>query len=282
MLASFLMLLPVSVLPAQLAHAALLPTTPTSGNFQEMDSPCQQYSLCGSKGLQYWRDLIATLASPFPADKDDDFHIYKDWYHCTLEDRAGAGQEVEHDLTGRGLSSIDDYKMWHVSSLHSKNGNADRETSYENLFNTHDGVIIATYNWRPLDSQKKLQWSDIVYHTYRLNLEAGQSMQSLQAVIQADITNPGTFRILQSAYKARGLDATYDRKWRRWTLADYPFFFWFLGTDNVKGTLFLLKDHASAVGRKLITEIWTRADPSVDIWIKLGPYSPSTGQIATT
>ena len=158
MLASFLMLLPVSVLPAQLAHAALLPTTPTSGNFQEMDSPCQQYSLCGSKGLQYWRDLIATLASPFPADKDDDFHIYKDWYHCTLEDRAGAGQEVEHDLTGRGLSSIDDYKMWHVSSLHSKNGNADRETSYENLFNTNDGVIIATYNWRPLDSQKRLQW----------------------------------------------------------------------------------------------------------------------------
>lgn len=159
MLASFLIILAVSLLPAQrLAQAGLVPTMPTSGNFQEMDNPCQQYSLCGSKGLQYWRNLTTTLASPTPADKDDDFSIYKTWYRCTLEDRAGGGQEVEQDLIGRGLSPVDDYKMWHVSSLRSQNGKADQETSYENMFNTDDGVIIATYNWRPLDSQKKLQW----------------------------------------------------------------------------------------------------------------------------
>ncbi|KAL8668789.1 MAG: hypothetical protein Q9168_006593 [Polycauliona sp. 1 TL-2023] len=282
-MASILVLLTVSILLAQrVALAGLLRTTTTSGNFQEMDYPCQQYSLCGSKGLQYWRDLTKILASTIPADKEDDFDTYKTWYHCTLEDRSDGGQQVERDLIHRGLSPVDDYKMWHVSSMQSKGGVADLETSYENMFNTNDGIIIATYNWRPLDSQKKLQWSDIVYHTYRLDLEPGQSMRGLNAVVQVDITNPGTFRILQSAYKARGLDASYDRQWRRWTPADSPYFFWFLGTDNVKGTMFLLKDHASAVGKKIITEIWTRAEPSFDIWIQLGPYHTSMAEAATT
>ncbi|KAL8993788.1 MAG: hypothetical protein Q9169_006077 [Polycauliona sp. 2 TL-2023] len=137
--------------------AGLLRTTSTSGNFQEMDDPCQQYSLCGSKGVQYWRDLLRILATPNPADKEDDFDIYKTWYHCTVEDRAGGGQQVERDLIQRHLSPVDDYKMWHVSSMESIGGMADEETSYENMFNTDDGIIIATYNWRSFDSQKKLQ-----------------------------------------------------------------------------------------------------------------------------
>ncbi len=296
MLGSFLVLLVCSVLNA---HAGLLPIK--SGNFQEMDDPCQQYSLCGSRGFTYWQDLTKTLGIPHPMDKPDDFEIYKNWYRYTLVDHSGGGQQIQEDLIHRGFSPIDNYKMWHVSSLQSKTGQADEETSYENMFNAEDGVIIATYNWRPLDSQKKLQWystvfptetiillmyffarSDIVYHTYRLNLKPGQSMRSLKAVIQVDITNPGTFRILQSAYKARGLDANHDRYWRRWTPADSPYFYWFLGTDNVKGTMFLLKDHASAIGKKVITAIWTRAEPSFDIWIQLGPYHPTMEKVATT
>lgn len=153
MLASFLISLVFSV---SAAHAGLLPTK--SGNFQEMDDPCQQYSLCGSKGFTYWQDLTKTLAIPYPMDKPDDYFIYKNWYRCTLEDRSGGGQQIQEDLIHRGFSPINDYKMWHVSSLQSKNGQADEETSYENMVNTDDGVIIATYNWRPLDSQKKLQW----------------------------------------------------------------------------------------------------------------------------
>ncbi len=106
-------------------------------------------------------------------------------------------------------------------------------------------------------------------------------MRSLRAIVQVDITNPGTFRILNTAYKARGLDANHDRHWRRWTPAESPYFFWFLGTDNVKGTMFLLKDHASAIGKKVISAIWTRAEPSFDIWIQLGPYHPTAEQVAT-
>ncbi|KAI4277173.1 MAG: hypothetical protein LQ337_001992, partial [Flavoplaca oasis] len=181
--------------------------------------------------------------------------------------------QIQEDLIHRGFSPINDYKMWHVSSLQSKNGQADEETSYENMVNTDDGVIIATYNWRPLDSQKKLQW-------YLMESSSGFS-SILIAIVQVDITNPGTFRILNTAYKARGLDANHDRHWRRWTPADSPYFFWFLGTDNVKGTMFLLKDHASAIGKKAITAIWTRAEPSFDIWIQLGPYHPTTKQVAT-
>lgn len=82
--------------------------------------------------------------------------------------------------------------------------------------------------------------------------------------------------------------------WRKWTLAEHEvannlnpqlqeskadpikfFFYAFLGTDNVKGTVYLLNDHPVALGKKIITEIWTRATPHFDMWINLGPYHTS-------
>lgn len=40
-----------------------------------------------------------------------------------------------------------------------------------------------------------------------------------------------------------------------------------MGTDNVKGVVFLLNDHSVEMGRKIITEVWTRWDTDFpDIW----------------
>ncbi|KAL8745045.1 MAG: hypothetical protein Q9184_007920, partial [Pyrenodesmia sp. 2 TL-2023] len=190
-------------------------------------------------------------------------------------------QEVEQDLLKHNLGPLDDhYQRWHVFSLPSEEPQVDQDSPYQNLFNTDAGVIIGVYNWRAEDhSPKQLQWSEIVYQTYILALGAGQSISALQAVIKTDIVNPGTYNVAKSAYKSIGLDADEDKAWRKWTLAEHEFFFYaFLGTDNVKGTVYLLNDHSVALGKKIITEIWTRASPHFDLWINLGPYHPVSEQ----
>lgn len=179
---------------------------PSAGNIQEMDSPCPNYSRCGSDGLKYWKSLMSTLASPNPVDREDDLKIYKTYYGHSRVSRANAGQEVEQDLLKHGLGPLDDhYQRWHVFSLPSGGLELDQESPYQNLFNTKTGVIIGVYNWRAEDhSPKQLQWSEIAYQTYLLALEAGRSISSLQVVIQTDIVNSGTYNVAKSAYKSIG------------------------------------------------------------------------------
>ena len=220
----------------------------------------------------YWNGLMATLASPTPIDKMGGLETFDGFYEASRGNRGSAGQEIEQDLIVHGLSPIENYQMWHVFGIQNGEDQAE-ESPYQNLFNANDGVIIATYNWRPEDLQKKLQWSEIVYQTYLRNMAPGQSISRLQTVIQVDVVSPGTFLIAKQAYQSIGLDATTDEGWRKWTLADQQYFFYaLLGTDNIKGTVWLLNDHPTTIGKKVITEIWTRFGNSFDIWINIGPY----------
>ncbi|KAL8944797.1 MAG: hypothetical protein Q9216_000219 [Gyalolechia sp. 2 TL-2023] len=255
--------------------AASYPIALTSGNIQENDDPCFRYSRCGIQGRFYWGKLIDTLASPAPVDKASTSKAFDTYYGASREKRNSAGQEVEQDLLEHGLSPIQDYQKWHVFSI--PDGDVE-DPAYQNLVNTKDGVIIATSNYRKEDLQKKLQWSDIVYQIYRRSLEPGQSLSNLQAVIQADIVNSGTQNVARSAYESIGLDINTDKQWRKWTTTDKDQRFWFrgfLGTDSVKGTVWLLRDHPNEIGRKVITEIWTRFGDHFDIWLTLGLYDPS-------
>lgn len=260
---------------------ATVPATKGVGNYQENDDPCQQYSLCGSKGHQNWQTLLATVKSPDPVDKTDGPSKYVEFYNAMQVDREDSGQEVAQDLLTRGLSPLHEYQKWVCVPRQFSNGpdgedeEEDEDWPYQNLFNAKDGVIIAAYNWRAEDTQKKLQWSELVFQTYLKTLEPGQSVSALQSVIQVDIVNPGTFRIVKQAYESEGIDPFNDNQWRKWTLRDQPYFFYgLLGTDNVKGTVWLLNDHAAELGKKVITQIWTRRDPTFDMWIDIGPYDP--------
>lgn len=59
-------------------------------------------------------------------------------------------------------------------------------------------------------------------------------------------------------------------------MKDQRFYFYgFLGTDSVKGTVWLLHDRSNEMGKKVITEIWTRFGNHFDIWLTLGPYDPT-------
>ncbi|KAL9602975.1 MAG: hypothetical protein Q9219_001500 [cf. Caloplaca sp. 3 TL-2023] len=253
--------------------SGVTPISLTAGNAQENDDPCPQYSRCGRQGELYWNNLIATLASPAPADKADNIRIFNTYYGTSLRRRHSAGQEVEQDLIARGLSPIEDYRRWHVFCK--PDGDVE-DSAYQNLFNADDGVIIATSNHRKEDSRKRLQWSDLVYQTYRRNMKPGQSFSRLRAVVQVDIVNSGTWNVARAAYESLGLDVNRDNQWRRWTRADQKrYFYGFLGTDNVKGTMWLLNDHPIEIGKKVITEILTRSGNHLDIWISLGPYDAS-------
>ncbi|KAI4099338.1 MAG: hypothetical protein LQ339_006013 [Xanthoria mediterranea] len=103
------------------------------------------------------------------------------------------------------------------------------------MYNTRDGIITCTYNWRAADSQKKLFWSVIAFHNYLQEMKPGQSISTLRTIIRTDIINKGTRSVAREAYEAQPLDFVHDRSlgWMKWTLAEQPYFFYaFLGTDN--------------------------------------------------
>ncbi|CAL8577866.1 hypothetical protein XPA_003678 [Xanthoria parietina] len=257
-------------------HATPAPIVPDG--FQENQPPCQDYSSCGTKGHVYWEALIAKLTDANAVDVDRS-QLFLDYYGTEPADSAesNSGQEVKQDLLNHGLSPLDQYAKVTTFSRSSQNGPEDDTSPYQNMYNTRDGIIICTYNWRAADSQKKLFWSDIAFHNYLQEMKPGESISTLRTIIRTDIINKGTRSVANAAYEAQPLDFVHDRSlgWIKWTLAEQPYFFYaFLGTDNVKGVVHLLTDHSVAIGKKVITEIWTRNDPSFDIWIELGPYSP--------
>ncbi|KAI4188520.1 MAG: hypothetical protein L6R41_002082 [Letrouitia leprolyta] len=250
-----------------------LPIALTTDNVQGDEDSCLQYSRCSIQGKFYWSKLIANLAISKPVDKPSTLKIFDTYYGASHERRNNAGQEIEQDLINHGMSPIDDYQKWNVFSL--PDGDVE-DSAYQNLFNTNDGVIIATSNFRKEDMQKKLQWSDIVYQIYHRSLEPGQAFSDLQAVIQVDVVNTGAYNVARSAYASTGLNINADNVWRRWTMNDQRFHFYsFLGTDSVKGTVWLLHDRPNELRKKVITEIWTRFGNHFDIWLTLGPYDPS-------
>lgn len=130
---------------------------------------------------------------------------------------------------------------------------------------------------------QKLQWSDIIYQCYLEELtrthQSGRSIAGLQTVIQANILNMGTIDVARAAYLSIGTQLWVEPDWKRWTIAETPYWFYaLLGTENIKGVLWLLRDHPVAIGNKVVTEIWTRVNGNFDIWINIGPYEPATMQ----
>ncbi|KAL8805618.1 MAG: hypothetical protein Q9182_001883 [Xanthomendoza sp. 2 TL-2023] len=273
----------LAILLLLLANASVSYTAPAggavgpgSGDIWADDPSCQQRSSCAIKGRSYWNALIARLQDPNAKDVNrvETFKLYYGTEQGDL-DEPHAGQEVEQDLIDHGFSPRHEFTMWATYALNPLHRHDVYPAPYKNMFSTKDGVIIATYNFRTEDLIKKLFWSDIVYQNYLETVKPGESISALRTVIQTDVTNMGTFVVAKIAYEARGLDFIRgdNSHWLKWTLREQEqAFYSFLGTDNVKGTVHLLTDHSVAIGKKVITEIWTRNDPHFDLWIEIGPY----------
>lgn len=145
---------------------------------------------------------------------------------------------------------------------------------YLNIFDTKNGILIADANFREDDSQRKLNWSELMYQTWALaNItgDGGGPISNLRSILRSEVVNKGTKAAFKLAYQNNRLQPGDDgpEDWREWNESSHgSFFLDLLATDNVKGVVWLLTDHAAEMGRKEITSIysrWTRGD-SLNLW----------------
>lgn len=256
------------------------------GNEQEDDDVCLTYKICSEKGLGYWNKLHTTLfhAQQGQIVDRNDLHLFNNHYFAEYDSSFVADPELLLSLQNRNIDAPNtNMDTWQISGLNPETLQRDVWPAYYNIFDTFNGVIIAEGNQRASDSQKALQWSELMYQTWQLaeqkanalagkNHPPGGPISNLRSIVQHIIHNKGTQQVMRAAYEANGWVPGYDgpEEWRKWTEQDTAtkrFFFGLLGTDNVKGTVWLLNDHANEIGRKDISAIWTRwhmGNP--DIW----------------
>lgn len=183
-----------------------------------------------------------------------------------------------------------------VFSINPETGKDTEETAYSNMFFTSKGLFVALENFRHMDEQKTLPFSEIVYYAWQVAWHydddlkglrghpGGGPISRLQTMVQIQVQNQESRAVMETIWGHEGWHWNEgDPTWYKFTVADSPLHFWaLLGTVNVKGTVFLLKDHAAAIGKKTITAIWVRwPHPDPDIWIDIGPHPPITGQVET-
>lgn len=295
-------------LPWLLAAVSLVQATPTRtlpipGPSETDPSPddntCSDYKTCSRKGHGYWIGLQAVLSQAQPADKTDGKAIFGTDYGCEFitidQDTTPGLSAIRGDLENHGY----EWKWVEAFGAFSKDpvtGHDTEQTAYSNMFYTSKGLIVAVENYRDLDEQETLPWSEIIYQAWQYARKyddeskaadtprghpGSGSISTLQTVVQVDVQNQETRLVTKTIWDAAGKEYnTGDKIWYKFTEADTPnWFYALLGTVNVKGTLFLLKDHAAEIGKKTITAIWVRwPGPDPDIWIDIGPQGQHIDQ----
>ncbi|KAL8805362.1 MAG: hypothetical protein Q9223_005286 [Gallowayella weberi] len=275
-----------SLTTTYLVHAA--PPKPGPEGEQQLDDyVCTNYNTCANKGKQYWDALKDKVSQAIPHDRADTTNIFSAHYGVEFASLDQPIQGIRQDLIDHGF----EYKYTEAMACYGKDphsGAEDEETAYMNMFSTFKGLLIAESNNRDDDSQNKLPWSELIYHTWNFaaayaddckddNIPAGHPgggpISTLNTVVQYRVVNDRSKAVIETVFLKAGFPVNEaDPTWRRFTEAETPeWFFALLGTDNVKGTVWLLHDHAGEIGKKVVTEIWVRwkkADP--DIWIMVG------------
>ncbi|KAL8948198.1 MAG: hypothetical protein Q9222_005589 [Ikaeria aurantiellina] len=259
-----------------ITHSAFAANGPPQGDAQSDDDFCPSYARCGSNGLKYWNMLQTTIGQVAPVDRTDGLPIFTSHYGVQPAKQATDMKTIQQDLIVHGFDPIL-LSGWETISKDPQTGAWDLpHAPYDNDFDTKNGLLVANGNYRNWDSQKKLPWSEIIYQTWQVaqaHQDEGGPISNLKTIVRKHVVNDGTLDVLETLYRTRQLSmGQRDTTWYKWTEEDQPYFFYaLLGTDNVKGVVWLLNDHASEIGKKEITEIWTRWPEEVpDIWIEVG------------
>ncbi|KAI4221597.1 MAG: hypothetical protein L6R36_006790 [Xanthoria steineri] len=195
---------------------------------------------------------------------------------------------IRPDIEGHGY----DWNYVEPFGTFSKNpvtGQETEETAYVNMTRGRRGEFPGH------GRGENLPYSEIIYQTWQFvrqrddffktvdpNHPGGGPISTIQAMVQIDVENKETQEVLRTIWTVAHLDWNEgDANWYRFTVTQTPdWFYALLGTVNVKGAVFLLKDHAAEIGKKTITEIYVRVNP--DIWIAMGPNTPVAGAISTS
>ncbi|KAL8995589.1 MAG: hypothetical protein Q9169_004700 [Polycauliona sp. 2 TL-2023] len=126
---------------------------------------------------------------------------------------------------------------------------------YLNDSDTKNGILIADANFSGDDTQRKLNWSELMYQTWALanvTRDGGGPISNLRSVVQREIVYDGTkaaFKLVCEVNFLRpGGDG--DADWREWTeVSQASFFYNMLATDDVQGVVYLSKDLAAEMGK---------------------------------
>ncbi|KAL8707677.1 MAG: hypothetical protein Q9220_007339 [cf. Caloplaca sp. 1 TL-2023] len=290
-LPSFFCLFPIlsfvqAIIPIPTRTVSVSAAEATEGNLQIEDDVCPDYKTCSSKGIALWRSLQDKISQAQPVDRTEGAALFSTYYGTEFVTKGELALNVRKDLADHGF----DYDNMYAFVSFSKDpetGEENPENAYRNIFGTASGVLIADENFRDVDEQKKLTWSEIIYQSwdvasryaeglksYRPEEPGGGPISNLRTVVQHKVTNAKTKAVLQTIFDTEKWEYnTLDPTWYQFTLANDPnWFYAILGTDNVKGTAFLLTDHAAEIGKKTITDIWVRwriVDPDVSLGPRL-------------
>ncbi|KAL8682836.1 MAG: hypothetical protein Q9186_001165 [Xanthomendoza sp. 1 TL-2023] len=281
-----------------LVHAA--PPKPGPEGERQLDEDvCASYIACANKGKQYWSALKDKVSQATPTDRADTTNTFEAHYGVEFASLETPVKGIKQDLIDHGF----EYEYTEAMACYGKDpvsGVEDEETAYMNMFYTYKGLLIAESNYRPHDSQNKLPWSELMYHTWtfarayadeskKYDMPAGHPgggpISNLNTVIQYRVINDQSKNVIRATFLTAGYpDNEGDPTWRRFTETETPeWFLALLGTDNVKGTVWLLRDHAAEIGKKVVSEIWIRwkgVDP--DIWIMIAAPPAVAPGVATS
>ncbi|KAL8883811.1 MAG: hypothetical protein Q9205_006481 [Flavoplaca limonia] len=261
---------------------------PVLEDIPEESDVCEDYSSCSIKGYDYWNTLHDTLKNPQPVDRADTTAHFQRYYASEFADYYLIELEnppIELAMRSRGMN-LADMGLWEVNAFDPVQKTRSKLMAFYNAFDTAAGIIVAKANYRSNDrtaSENKLQWSEIMYQTWKLasaqEKEEGKPygpISNLRVVVQDQVENAETLKIVETAYVNNNWEPDGDPEWRTWTEdSAQSFFYSILGTPNVKGTVWLLKDHAAEIGRKDISAIHTRWYGQLDIWYASSTYMPS-------
>ncbi|KAL8993639.1 MAG: hypothetical protein Q9169_006188 [Polycauliona sp. 2 TL-2023] len=256
---------------------------PLKGNILEFDDSISQqqsdFKICSERGNRYWNTLAETLLNPNAQEKADTSPIFAQGYVATYKDTAtasSASSDLVDDLEADGIDA-NSMDLWWTGDNLPRGDEEEFDAPYQNYFNTRDGIIIASMNFRRDDKRRddkltSLNWSELMYHTW-FKLQNGPMKRQRKLLLMSLIS----LSIIRLLYENNGLvpggNRPEDQAWVQWTEAKIPYF-WdaLVGTDNVRGTVYLLNDHPMEIGKKIITEIWTSWEIlAPDIWINIGP-----------
>ncbi|KAL8812123.1 MAG: hypothetical protein Q9223_001181 [Gallowayella weberi] len=262
------------------------PHTSLSDNSNALDIPsesCVSWETCSTLGIVLWRKLQLTISRRSPQDRTDGKPIFDKYYETDIVPLANYGATIRSDLQRHGIE-LQRMTLYATTSWNPTTGEKPFESAYGNIIDVDQGVIIGIQNDNALDDEKKLNLSEILYQTWRraMRSRADKDLSRLRYSIQPRVDNNAAQNLITMAYKDFGYppvgrEQKGDAVWRNWTAKDTPkWFFAFLGTDNCKTTMFLLDQHAAEVGKKVVTEIWTRWEKGglPDIWMNIGYLSP--------
>ncbi|KAF7956123.1 hypothetical protein EAE96_005043 [Botrytis aclada] len=130
-------------------------------------------------------------------------------------------------------------------------------------YNADKGIIVvddvdSRNDFRGPTDPKKLSSSSITYQSFQAI--AGSKVSGLKIVVQKNVQNPGTRKMIADAYTSQNLNIGSDTG--DWAMdannsAKEKTFLTLLGTDNGRPTTYMLTDFHDPLGNKKVTRILT-------------------------